>query len=108
MTQTSQQFRVAREKNAPRISFQGQTPLKFAAALVFACALALAPAPTFAQHGGGVHRPGDGVQHAAIGCAEIGGDVAALFLLADDAEGADLLKRGDKILVEVGPDFWIG
>ena len=53
MTQTSQQFRVAREKNAPRISFQGQTPLKFAAALVFACALALAPAPTFAQHGGG-------------------------------------------------------
>jgi hypothetical protein len=53
MTQTSQQLRVAREVKAPRISFQDETPIKFAASLVFACALALAPAPTFAQHGGG-------------------------------------------------------
>jgi hypothetical protein len=53
MTQTSQQLDLAREINAPRISFPGQTPLKFAAALVFACGLALAPVPTFAQHGGG-------------------------------------------------------
>jgi hypothetical protein len=53
MTQTCQQLRVAREKNAPRISFRSLTPLKFSVALVFACGLALAPVPTFAQHGGG-------------------------------------------------------
>jgi hypothetical protein len=53
MTQTSQQLRVAQAKNAPRISFRSLTPLKFSMALVFACSLALAAVPTFAQHGGG-------------------------------------------------------
>jgi hypothetical protein len=53
MTQTSQQLGTAKEEHAPSISLQGPTLLKFAAALVFACGLALAPAPALAQHGGG-------------------------------------------------------
>jgi hypothetical protein len=53
MTQTSQQFPVPQEKTALLNTFQGPTILKIAGALVFASALALAPIPTFAQHGGG-------------------------------------------------------
>jgi|HubBroStandDraft_6_1064221.scaffolds.fasta_scaffold01449_13 hypothetical protein len=73
MTQTSQQLRVARQENAPNISFQGHTLLKFATAAVFVCALALAPVPTFAQHGGGggggggAHGGGGGGSHGSSG-----------------------------------------
>jgi hypothetical protein len=77
MTQTSQHLGLAREVQAPRISFPGETPLKFAAALVFACALALAPAPAFAQHGGGggggAHGGGGGGSHGSSGGGSGGG-----------------------------------
>jgi hypothetical protein len=53
MTQTSQQFPVPQEKTALLNPSHGPTILKIAAALVFACGLALAPIPAFAQHGGG-------------------------------------------------------
>jgi len=65
MIKASQQLRIAREQNAPLVSSERKTHLKFAAALVFAYALALAPFPTFAQHaggggGGGSHGGGGG------------------------------------------------
>jgi hypothetical protein len=53
MTQTSQQLSLTPEIHARLFSIHSRTPLKFAAVLVVACGLALAPAPTFAQHGGG-------------------------------------------------------
>jgi hypothetical protein len=48
------------------------------------------------------------VQHPAIGSAEVGRDVAALFLFADDAEGADALEGGDEMLVEIFAKFRVG
>ena len=48
------------------------------------------------------------VQDAAIGGAEVAGDVAALFLSADDAEGGDFLEGGHEVFVEVLADFGIG
>ena len=62
----------------------------------------------FAQHRVRVDGPGDGVQHPAIGSAEVSRDIAALFLFADDAEGADALEGGDKMLVEIFANFGIG
>jgi hypothetical protein len=53
MIETSQQLNVAEAIQAPRFPTHGPTHLKMGAALVFVCALALAPVPTFAQHGGG-------------------------------------------------------
>jgi hypothetical protein len=57
MTKTSQQVPVPQEKFAsltPSITpWNGRAIFKVASAAVFACALALAPAPAFAQHGGG-------------------------------------------------------
>jgi hypothetical protein len=53
MNETSQQLHAAEEVHASRFPTQGPTHLKFGAPLVFLCALALAPVPTFAQHGGG-------------------------------------------------------
>src|SRR5262249_5495734 len=62
----------------------------------------------FAQYGVGVDRPGDAVQDASVGGAEVAGDVAALFLTADDAEGGDFLEGGDEVFVEVLADFGVG
>jgi hypothetical protein len=71
MTQTSQQLRTAKEDRAPRITSQGPKILKIGAALVFACGLALAPVPAFAQHGGGggggAHGGGGGGSHGSSG-----------------------------------------
>jgi hypothetical protein len=53
MPQTSQQLRATQGQDLSLVSSQRATFLKVAAVLVFACGLALAPAPTFAQHGGG-------------------------------------------------------
>jgi hypothetical protein len=53
MTKTSQHLRISQEKHAVLTASQGPTILKIAAALLFACGLALAPVPAFAQHGGG-------------------------------------------------------
>lgn len=53
MTQASQQLRMAKVDRAPHFPLQAPSFLKIGAALVFACGLALAPTPTFAQHGGG-------------------------------------------------------
>src|SRR5947207_2941842 len=50
----------------------------------------------FAEEGAGVDGAGDGVEHAAFGGAEVAGDVAALLLAVDNAEGADLLEGGDE------------
>ena len=82
MTQTSQQLRTAKEDHAPRFRSQGPTLLKIGAALVFACGLALAPAPTFAQHGGGggggAHGGGGGGgSHGSSGGGFGGGDASA-------------------------------
>jgi hypothetical protein len=63
MIETSQQLHVAAEVHASRFPAQGPTHLKVGAALVFVCALALAPVPTFAQHGGG----GGGGSHGGGG-----------------------------------------
>ena len=46
-----------------------------------------------AQEGDFIRGPGESVQHQAVGRAKVAGDVAALFLVAGDAEGADTLKR---------------
>ena len=40
----------------------------------------------------GIHGPGDDVQHFPFGGGEITGDIASLFLLAGQPEGADLLE----------------
>jgi hypothetical protein len=53
MTETSQQFSVPQEETAVLTRPQGSAIVKAAAALVFVCALGLAPMPAFAQHGGG-------------------------------------------------------
>jgi hypothetical protein len=82
MTQTSQQLRTAKENHAPRFPSSGTILLKFGAALVFACGLALAPIPTFAQHGGGggggAHGGGGGGgSHGSSGGFGGGGGSAA-------------------------------
>jgi hypothetical protein len=68
MTETSQQFSVFQEKSElsvrPHTSSQAATILKTAAALLFACAMGLAPMPAFAQHGGGA---GGGGAHGGGG-----------------------------------------
>jgi hypothetical protein len=81
MTQTSQQLRMAKEDLAPHFRPQGPRVLKIGAALVFACGLALAPVPTFAQHGGGggggAHGGGGGGSHGGSGGGFGGGGSAA-------------------------------
>src|SRR5438477_545398 len=57
------------------------------------------------EHRLGVDRPRDAVEHAAVGRAEIRGNVPALLLVVDDAEGRDLLEGADEMLVEVRADF---
>src|SRR5271154_6049657 len=53
MTKASQQLQVPQEKFAPLTPSNDLAIFKVASAALFACALALAPAPAFAQHGGG-------------------------------------------------------
>jgi hypothetical protein len=80
MAQTSQQLRMAKEDHAPRFPLQGPTLLKIGAALLFACGLALAPVPTFAQHGGGgggAHGGGGGGSHGSSGGGFGGGGGSA-------------------------------
>ena len=45
------------------------------------------------------------MDHAAVRLAEIAGDIAADFLLADLLERADLLVRQHKVVVDVVADF---
>ena len=70
MTQTSQQFRAVQELNPRFIPTHRPTFLKVAAAMAFACGLALAPVPAFAQHGGG---GGGGGSHGGGGFGGGGG-----------------------------------
>src|SRR5205085_5458917 len=49
----------------------------------------------------------DRMKNAAVGCAKVGGDVASLLLLADDAEGSDALERRDEILLEILAHFGV-
>jgi hypothetical protein len=63
MTTTSQQFPVSQEMFGLLHTRRGSSILKFAAALAFTGALALAPIPAFAQHGGG----GGGGSHGGGG-----------------------------------------
>jgi hypothetical protein len=48
------------------------------------------------------------VQHATVVGAEVGRDVAALLLFADDAEGSDFLEGRAEVLVDELADFGIG
>ncbi len=70
MTKTPEQFRTAQELNPPFIPSYRPTFLKVAAAMVFACGLAFAPGPAFAQHGGG---GGGGGSHGGGGGSHGGG-----------------------------------
>ena len=70
MTKTSQQFRAVQELNPRFIPTHRPTFLKVAAAMAFACGLALAPVPAFAQHGGG---GGGGGSHGGGGFGGGGG-----------------------------------
>ena len=63
MTKASQQLQVPQEKFAPLTPSNDLAIFKVASAALFACALALAPAPAFAQHGGG----GGGGSHGGGG-----------------------------------------
>src|SRR5271154_4098911 len=63
MTKASQQLQVPQEKFAPLPPSNDLAIFKVASAALFACALALAPAPAFAQHGGG----GGGGSHGGGG-----------------------------------------
>src|SRR5277367_3253717 len=63
MTKASQQLQVPQEKFAPLTPSNALAIFKVASAALFACALALAPAPAFAQHGGG----GGGGSHGGGG-----------------------------------------
>jgi hypothetical protein len=60
MTTTSQRFSVSQEKFTLLDTLRGSSIPKFAAALAFIGALALAPIPAFAQHGGGGAHGGGG------------------------------------------------
>src|ERR1700740_458928 len=78
MTQASQQFRNTKEDQSQRFAFQRPTFLKIGAALVFALGLAMAPASTLAQHGGGggggAHGGGGGGgSHGGFGGSSGGG-----------------------------------
>ncbi len=53
MTKPPQQFQVPQKQSALLARPQSSKVVKAAAALMFACALGLAPMPAFAQHGGG-------------------------------------------------------
>ena len=60
MTEASQQLQVPQEEFALLTSSNSLGIFKVASAALFACALALAPAPAFAQHGGGGGGRGGG------------------------------------------------